>query len=414
MVDVTPLRASRSFRWLFLSQCLTTVGAMVTQIAIPLQVYGQTRSSLAVGLVGLAAVVPVVVFGLFGGAIADAMDRRRLVVVTSTGSATVSVVLVVQALLALDQLWLLYLCVAVQSAFAVIDMPARRSLVPRLVETQHIAAATALLYLLFNLGIVGGPMIAGVIVAAGGFAAAYGLEVATFAVAILAICRLPSVPPGGGGRQAGWSSVVEGLAFVRSRPVLWSSLLLDLDATVLAMPTALFPMLAVERFHGGPATAASQYSALAAGALVASLCGGWLPAVRRQGRLMLIAIVGWGSALIMFGLAQQLWFALAALALAGAADAIGGVARSTILQQDTPDHMRGRTSGALSVVGASGPQLGSLRAGAVAAAFGPEVAAVVGGLTCVVGAVAVKYAVPALDRYEPEPRPQPGETPTPA
>jgi MFS family permease len=403
VTDLTPLRSSGGFRRLFIGQSASMVGAQVTLVAVPLQVFALTRSSLAVGFIGFAALVPLIVFGLYGGAIADAVDRRRLILVTSTGSAAVSVLLLVQALLHLDRLWLLYACVAVQAAFSAVDSPTRRALLPRLVGPAHIPAANTLFHGVFTLGIVVGPLVAGVLISTSGYAAAYAVDVGAFAVAISAIYQLPPLSPEGGGRRAGLSSVMEGLAFLRSRPVLLTVFLADVNAMVFGMPRALFPAMAAGQFHGGPQVAGYLYAAPAAGALLASLLSGWLPAVRRQGRAVLVAVAGWGAAITVFGLVRVLWLALVLLALAGAADAISVVFRSSILQLVTPDAMRGRLSGVNMIVGAGGPRLGDLEAGAVAAAFGPNVAVVSGGLACMAGVLLLALAAPAFARYDARP-----------
>lgn len=399
LADVTPLRRSPDFRKLFTGQCLTMVGTQVTQVAVPWQVYKITGSSLAVGGVGLAALLPLILFGLYGGAIADSMDRRRLILITSSGSAVVSVVLVVQASADLDSLWLLYGCVAVQAAFFAVDLPTRRSLLPRVVEPADLPAANALLLLVFTVGIVGGPLIASAAVSLAGYGSAYAVDVVAFLIAITVMTRLPAMPPEGGGRKADLSSVLEGLRFLRSRPILWMCYVLDLNATIFAMPVALFPVLAVERFGGAPEMAGYLSAALAAGSLLGSLFGGWLPRVRRLGMATLTTVAAWGAALAVFGLVGSLWVAMIMLALAGAADTVSAVLRSSILQQETPDELRGRTSGVFTVVGAGGPRLGDARAGAVASLAGPGVAAVAGGLACVAGVVALATAAPSFARY---------------
>ncbi len=400
VADLSPLRDSPGFRRLFLGYGASIVGTQVTTVAVALQVYALTRSSLAVGAIGIVALAPLIVFGLYGGAIADAVDRRRLVLLTSAGSAAVSLLLALQALLHLDQLWLLYGLVAVQAAFGAVDTPTRRATVPRLVGPAQIPAATALLQVVFTLGIVVGPLVAGTLVAAGGYAAAYVVDLAAFAVGAAAISGLPPLPPEGGGRPAGLRSVVEGLAFLRSRSVLLTVFLVDLDAMIFGMPRALFPALAAEHFHGGPRIAGYLYAAPAGGALLASLLSGWLPAIRRQGLGMLVAVACWSVAIAAFGLARALWPALALLVVAGAADTISVVFRSSIVQLVTPDAMLGRLSGVNMVVGAGGPGLGDLEAGAVATAFGTTVAVVSGGLACLAGVLVLAFAVPAFARYD--------------
>jgi MFS family permease len=289
--------------------------------------------------------------------------------------------------------------VAVQAGFFAVDIPTRRSLLPRLVDPEDLPAANALLLMVFTVGIVGGPLVASAMVVTGGYAAAYAVDVVAFGIAIAVIAGLPSVLPEGGGRKANLASVVEGVRYLASRPVLWMCYVLDLNSTIFAMPTALFPILAVERFHGGPEMAGYLSAAFAGGTMLGMVFGGWLPSVRRVGLACLITVFAWGATLAVFGVASALWAALLLLAGAGAADAISAVLRSTILQRETPDELRGRTSGVFTVVGAGGPRLGDARAGAMAAAIGPAGSAVVGGLVCMAGVVVLAFAAPAFTRY---------------
>ncbi|MGW7410996.1 MFS transporter [Streptomyces sp. NPDC054863] len=399
LVDVTPLRRYPAFRRLVGGQCMTLLGSQVTQVVVPWQVYSLTQSSVSVGAVGLAALVPMVVCGLYGGAVADSMDRRRLILLVASCSALVSVVLVVQALAGLNNLWLLYGCVAVQAGLFAVDLPARRALVARLVGPDDLSAANSLLFLVFSVGFIGGPLIGGAMVVLGGYAVAYLVDIVAFAVAVTLLRGLPSLPLAGGGRRADVGSVVEGLRFLCKRPVLWMCYGLDIVATVLAMPAALFPALAVERFHGTTATAAYLSAALAAGHLLGTVLSGWLAAVRRVGVVSITVIVVWGVALAAFGLAREWWLALLFLAAAGAADTFSAVLRSSVLQRETPDAFLGRTAGVWTVVGAGGPRLGDGRAGFVAGFVGPGAAAVVGGVTCVVAVLALAAAVPSYLRY---------------
>lgn len=412
LIDVTPLRRYPAFRRLFGGQCMTLLGSQVTQAAVPWQVYEITHSSVSVGAVGLAALLPMVVFGLYGGAVADAMDRRRLVLLVACGSALVSAVLVVQALAGWNSLWVLYGCVAVQAGLFAVDLPARRALMPRLVDPGDLPAANSLLFLVFSLGVIGGPLIGSAMVAVSGYGAAYLVDIVAFGVAITLLRGLPSIPLPDGGRRADLGSVVEGLRFIRKRPVLWMCYSLDVVATVFAMPTALFPALAVERFHGSTETAAYLTAALAAGTFLGTVFSGWLGSVRRVGLASIAVVIAWGVALGAFGLARELWLALLLLGAAGAADTFSAVLRTSVIQRETPDELRGRTSGVLTIVGAGGPRLGDGRAGFVAGAIGPGAAAVVGGVTCVAAVLALAAAVPSFLRYRLTPQPDEKDGPT--
>ncbi len=398
--DITPLRESAAFRRLFAGQTVSLVGTQVTRVAVPLQVYAITGSSLDVGLIGLAGFVPLVVFGLYGGSIADAVDRRKLVLVTSTATMLVSVVLLVQAVLAINQVSVLFACVAVQAAFVAVDSPARRAIIPQLVRAEKLPAANTLAFGSMQLTVVAGPLLAGVAVGTGGFAWAYAIDVASFAGAFYSAVRLPSLPPGEGARRAGLASVVEGLRFLAARPVVRMTFVADLIAMIFGAPAALFPALAYEQFGGGAGTAGLLYAAPAVGAVAMTLLGGAIARVHRHGLGVVLSIAVWGVAITLFGLTSTLWLGLVLLALAGAADTVSAVYRSTILQVATPPEMQGRLQGVFIVVVTGGPRLGDFEAGVVAAAFSPRVSVVSGGLACLVGIGLLALAVPAFVRYD--------------
>ena len=394
--DVTPLRESRAFRALYLGQMVSVAGTQVTQVAVPLQVYAISHSSFAVGLVGLVALVPLVLLGLYGGAIADAVEKRRLVIMTSTGSAVISGVLVLQAGLGLNRLWVLYVCVAAQAAFAAVDSPGRRSMLPRIVLPDQLAAANTLSMMVFNLGVIVGPLLAAALISTLGYQAAYGFDVASFVVALFAVVRgLPPLPPAGGSKLVGLASIVE-----RPRRVLLMTFVIDLIAMVFGMPRALFPALAEQRYAGGTQTAGYLYAATAIGALLASLAGGWMTRVNRQGLGVVVAVIGWGAAITVFGVAPWLGVGLLMLAVAGAADSISAVFRSTMLQVAAPDEMQGRISGVFIVVVTGGPRLGDLEAGAVASAFGLTFSVVSGGVACIALTLLVAAMVPRFAAYD--------------
>jgi len=399
-VDTTPLRGSLDYRRVWLSQVVSLIGSSMTVIAVPLQVYAVTRSSFLVGVTGFVSLVPLVGFGLLGGAIVDATDRRRLLLGTTFGLLAVSVVLFVHAALHGRSLAVLYSCVAVQGGLLALEGPLRQVITRRLLPTEQIAAATALSQVLMNFGSVAGPLLAGVVVGTLGYPWAYGIDVVSYAAAIYAVWRLPTMAPEGGGRRAGAASVLEGLRYLRTRPVLLSTFGVDLVAMVFGMPRALFPALASGQFHGGARTAGVLYAAPALGALVGALGSGRLPAVRRQGAAVLLSVAVWGGAIAAFGVVTALWAGVLLLALAGAADMVSAVFRNTILIVSTPDAMMGRLGGVFTVVVAGGPRLGDLEAGTVAAAASPGFSVVSGGLACIVGVGLFAALVPKLVRYD--------------
>ena len=404
-LDLTPLRVSRPYRRLLFGDAVSVIGTQVTTVAVPLQVYDLTGSAAAVGLVGLAGLLPLIVFGLYGGAIADAVDRRALVLLTTSGQALLALVLVVQAALGLERVGLLYAVVAVQAALFAVDSPARQAFVPRLLPVPLLPAANALKQVEFNLGVTVGPLLAGVLVARWGPQSAYGLDALSFAAALAAVAGLPPMPPEGGGRRAGTASVLEGLAFLRTRQVLLMTFVVDLVAMVFAMPRALFPALADQVYGGGAQTAGLLYSALAAGALVGALFSGWFGRVHRHGVAVLVAIAAWGLSITLFGLTDVLVLGLLCLAAAGASDMVSSVFRTAILQAAAPDDMRGRLGGVFIVVVAGGPRLGDARAGGGAEVVGLQGSTVAGGLavlgiTAAVAAAATRFR--AYDARQPD------------
>jgi MFS family permease len=396
-VDTRPA-AIPEYRRLLVGQGTSFIGSMLTQVAVPVQVWALSHSSFYVGLVGLAGLVPIVVFGLYGGAIADAMDRRILYLWSSAGTWAVTLALLGQTLAGLHSVGLILAMVVVQSAFFAIASSARGAIIPRIVPTELVPAANTLNFTVGNIGQVIGPLFAGFLVTLDhGFEYAYGLDALLFTAALYSVLRLPSIAPDGTAPKLGFRAVADGLAFIITRPVLIMSFLVDIAAMVLAMPRALFPQVADDRFGGnvGP-----LYAAIAIGSVVAGLSSGWIGRVRRQGVALVVAIVGWGGAVALAGLAHQLWLAVVLLAVAGAADLVSAVYRQTILQTYAPDEMRGRMQGVFIAVVAGGPRLGDLRAGGTAAATSPTFSWVGGGIACMLVVAVAGFLVRPFWRYD--------------
>jgi MFS family permease len=396
-VDVRPL-AIAPYRRLLVGQGTSFIGSMLTQVAVPVQVYALTHSSLYVGFVGLSGLVPIIIFGLYGGAIADAIDRRRLYLWSSVGTWSVTLALLVQTLLDLRNIGLILALVAVQSAMFAVASSARGAIIPRIVDAGLVPAANTLNFTVSNVGQVIGPLIAGLLVGLDhGFAYAYGIDAVLFTAALYSALRLPDIPPDGSVQRPNLRAIADGLRFIALRPVLLMSFLIDIAAMVLAMPRSLFPALADLRFEGnvGP-----LYAALAIGAVLAGLTSGWIGRVRRQGRALVVAILGWGAAVALSGLAHQLWLVVALLAVAGAADLVSAVYRQTILQTYAPDEMRGRMQGVFIAVVAGGPRLGDVRAGATASVTTPQFSWVAGGVACMVVVLVAGYLVRPFWRYD--------------
>lgn len=395
LIDLDPLRTSGPFRVLVGGQLISVLGTQMTAVAVPFQVYAITRSSLDVGLVSLAQLVPLLACSLYGGSVIDAVDRRRLLVVVETMMAACSAGLALNADLG-TRLWPLYLLPAVASGLTGFASPARNAIYPNLVTAAQVPAAAATFQALYQMGAVVGPAVGGVLLAGAGVHFVYWADVATYSAALAAAWLLPAQPRAGKGPAPGLRSVAEGLRFVRRRPGIAGAYLIDLDAMVLGMPRALFPALAATTFGGGATTVGLLYAAPGAGALLGALTTGWVAGVVRQGRAVVAAVLVWGAAIAAFGLTSALPVALGLLAVAGWADVLSAVFRNTIIQLSTPDRLRGRLSGLQIAVVQGGPRLGDLEAGGVASALGDQVSVVSGGVACFAGALVLARLLPGL------------------
>jgi MFS family permease len=385
VTDVRPLQVSAPYRRLFFGNTVAQLGQQMSTVAVAIQVYALTHSSFYVGLVGIFALVPLVVLGLYGGAIADAVDRRTLALIASAGLWAVSIALAAQAFAGNRSVWFLYGCIAVQSGFYAVNNPARSAMVPRLLDKELLPAAAALNMASFNLGFTFGPMLGALAIKWQGFGAAYAIDVVTFSAAYYALVRMPKMPPLANSPRAGLRSVVDGLRFLKRSPNLRMTFVLDLCAMVLAQPRALFPALAFKVYGGGAGVVGLLQSAPAAGAVVAFLFSGWVSKVHRQGFAIVVAVLVYGAAVGGVGLTDALWLGVLFLAVSGMADMVSAAYRSTILQVAAPDQLRGRLQGVFIVVVAGGPRAGDFVAGSVASSVGERAALVLGGLACIAG-----------------------------
>jgi len=399
-IDITPLRESRDFRLLWLSQLATTGGRQVVVVAVPYQVYVLTHSSLAVGLLGLFQAVPIIVAGLYGGALADRFDRRRLQLIGKSLVALTSLALAIGAVGLRAPVWFVFLFVALAAAASTVDQAARAATVPRLVSRGLLPSALSLGQVLMQTAAIVGPALAGLILAQAGVTWVYLVDVACFLPGVLLVSRISPQPPlADHGVVLDWRAPAEALRHVRRNRLLVGIFSADLIAMIFGMPTAVFPALALSVLKIGAGGLGLLYAAPAAGALVGSLFSGWVRNVRRQGFAVFVAIAVWGVAIAGFGLAgRALWIGLPLLALAGAADLVSAVFRSTILQLSIPDAMRGRMSAFQLMVVTTGPRLGDLEAGAVAALVNPVFSVVSGGVACVVGIALLALALPEMRR----------------
>jgi MFS family permease len=385
VTDVRPLQVSPPYRRLFFGNTVAQLGQQMTNVVVAIQVYALTHSSFYVGLVGAFGLVPLVVLGLYGGAIADAVDRRTLALVASAGLWAVSIALALQAFLGNESVWVLYGCIAVQSAFYAVNNPARSAMVPRLLDKELIPAAAALNMASFNLGFTFGPMLGALVIKWHGFGAAYTVDVVTFTAAYYALVRMPKMPPLANSPRAGTKSVVDGLRFLKRSPNLRMTFIVDLCAMVFAQPRALFPALAFKVYGGGAGVVGLLQAAPAAGAVVAFVFSGWISRVRLQGLAIVVAVITYGAVVGGVGLTDVLWLGVLFLAMSGMADMVSSAYRNTILQVAAPDQMRGRLQGVFIVVVAGGPRVGDFLAGSVASTVGERTALVFGGLACIVG-----------------------------
>ena len=399
VVDTGPLRRNHGFRLLWTGQLVAAVGSQLTVVAVGYQTYRLTGSTAMVGLVSLGQLVPLLAGSLIGGPFVDAWDRRLVLLCTQVLLAAGSAGLAVNAMLAHPQVWPIFVCTAEAAAFQGVDWAARRASVRHLVPARDLAAALSLQSVAFQLTLVVGPAAAGLLIAHAGFGVVYGLNVAAFGIAFLAVARLPALRPAGGGQPAGTASLIGGVRYLQSSPPLAGAFLIDLGAMVFGMPRALFPELAVTLYGGGAATVGYLNAAVGLGALTGSLLTGHVGRVRRAGRAVAICVALWGLAITGFGVVPWLPAALALLVVAGAADVVSAVFRAMIVQQVTPDTMQGRVNSLIFAGLTGGPRLGDAEAGAAAALAGPQFAAWSGGLLSVVTAVVTCWAIPQFWRY---------------
>nr|WP_223188063.1 MFS transporter [Streptomyces sp. CBMA29] len=450
------MRGSQPFRDLWIGTSVSQLGGQIANVAVLAQVWDLTGSTVGTGAIGLATGLPMMLFGLIGGALADTVDRRALVRATTTGQLLVAALLFAQALAHNRNVLLLLALVALATVFSALGAPARRTFPVRLLPGDQVAAGLALTNVSFQAAMLAGPALAGLIIARWDFPAAYGVQAVTMAVSVLAVIRLPAMrPEGGGGPETtagggGWRRLAKGGAsgpsrggrrlsargarrrperggwrIVLRRPTLWGSMATDLAATLLAMPVALFPLVNEIRFGGNPRTLGLFLSAVAVGGITAGLLSGTVTRWRRGGLVQLSAAVVWGLALAGFGLAGPLWLALGCLAAAGAADTVSVVTRSALVQWETPDAYRGRVSSVEHVIGVAGPELGNFRGGLLASATSAPFSLVLGGVSAVLAVLAVAATNAPLRAYrtpshadadadadaEPVPAPVPGPVP---
>jgi MFS family permease len=401
VIDLRPLRVP-DFRRQWIGTAVTAVGSQLTAVAVPKQVFDLTGSSGYVGLTGAVGFVSLMIFGLWGGAIVDAFDRRLVMIVSNAGIAVTSGLLWCQAFAGLHSVWLILLLLGAQQAFTAVNMPARNAVVPRLVPAELVAAANALNYTVFTFGMVFGPLAAGVLIPVLGLPTLYLIDTVALVIATALLFPLPAMAPEGVASRAGLRDVVDGFRYLATQKVLLASFLVDMIAMVAGMPRALFPEMAERTFGdppGGGAALGWLYAAIPIGAAVLGVLSGWLARLPRQGMVVTLAVIAWGVFVAAFGLSGALWLAVVFLALAGAADLVSAIHRSAILQTAATDAMRGRVQGVFTVVVAGGPRIADLLHGWSAATFGTAPTNVAGGLLVIVLTIVAVALLPAFWRY---------------
>ncbi|HEY7892392.1 MAG TPA: MFS transporter [Solirubrobacteraceae bacterium] len=401
-VDIAPLRGSRDLRLLALGNFVTGLGTQAALLALPYQLYVQTRSPVLTGLLGAVELGPLVAMSLFGGALADRMDRRRLLLADQFALVVISAALAAGAIAGHPPLLALYALGALLAGFGAVQNVARSAIIPNLVESAQLPGALAFSFGLYQLTMVVGPGLGGVLIATWGLPTVYIVDAASCLAMAAAAGAIAPQPPHrvAGAHEAIGRAILQGLRFVRSKNALLGSFGIDLAAMTFGMPRALFPALSLTVYHAGAAGTGALLAAVSAGATVAALSTGWLSHTRRLGRVVICAVAVWGVAIALAGAAGSLWAAMALLALAGAADSVSAVCRSTINQLLTPDAMRGRMSSVYSLVVTSGPRLGDIESGTVASLVSPRFSVVSGGVACVLSVALFVRAFPALARFD--------------
>jgi len=401
-MDTRPLRIP-AYRRLWSSTIVTAVGSQLTAVAVPKQIYDITGSSAWVGAASMAGLLPLIVFALWGGAIADSMDRRKLLLITNSGIAVTSVLFWVQAATGLESVVALMVLLAVQQAFWGLNAPARNASIARLVPAGQLPAANALGSTVMQTGQVVGPLLAGVLIPVIGLPELYLIDALALCVTLWAVVKLPSLPPleSATPRRAGWREVAAGFRYISLHKVLLLSFLADIIAMVFGMPRALFPQLAAQTYapYGEGLALGMLFAAIPIGAVVGGLFSGTFSRARRHGWMVIGAVVAWGAAITGFGLSSNLWIGVVFLAAAGVADMVSMVFRGAILLSAATDEMRGRMQGVFTVVVAGGPRLADVLHGTAGSALGPRTAVAGGGILVIVIMLTLAATVPALRRY---------------
>jgi MFS family permease len=398
LVDITPLKISRDYRYLFFGQLISFFGTMMTFIVVPVQMYQLTGSSLYVGLLGVAEFVPMFFLAFVGGALADSVDRRRMLRWTEIGQTVTVAILLANAMLPAPRVWVLFVAVGLHAGLAGLQRPSFEALIPRIVPAEYMSAVAALNSLRFEVGFILAPIFGGFIIARYGASTAYLIDLLTFGASLIAVWLIRAVPPPPGADRPSFEAIKKGFRYAVSRQELLGTYLVDINAMFFGMPKALFPALAVA--FGAGASVGFFYSAIAVGALVATLTSRWAQWVHRHGLMVTLAAGGWGVAITLFGFSNSLYLALFFLAVAGYFDMISGIFRQTIWNQTIPDHLRGRLAGIEMISFLTGPMLGDAESGVVAYFFDVKTSIISGGILTVIGTIVLAILLPKFITYD--------------
>ena len=397
LIDLTPLKISRDYRYLFFGQLVSYFGSIMSFVVVPIQMYALTKSNLMVGLIGVAEFVPMFVLAFVGGALADAVDRRKMLRLTEIGQTIVTAILLGNALLPSPQIWVLFVCIGIHAGLSGLQRPSFEALIPRIVPPEYMTAVSALNSLRYNFGAILSPVIAGLIFASFGASVAYAIDLVTFIASLTAVWLIRAVPPAPDADKVSFESIKKGFRYAMSRQELIGTYLIDINAMLFGMPIALFPAIAA--LYGG-ASVGFLFSAIAVGALIASLTSGWAGKVNRHGLAITLAAGMWGVAIIFFGLSDNLWLALFFLGVAGFFDMISGIFRQTVWNQTIPNRFRGRLAGIEMISYLTGPMLGNAEAGIVAHYFTVKTSIISGGVLTIVGTIVLAILLPKFIKYD--------------
>lgn len=396
-IDLTPLKRNRDYRYAYLGQFVSFLGTMLSRVAVPFQVYHLTNSTLAVGLLGIVELIPLLLTAFIGGALADVMDRRKLLIYSEMGMALCILILMLNALSTHPQLWLIYVIAAITFALTGLHRPSLDALLPRLVSFEEIAATSVLSMFRATVGMICGPAIAGICIAIFGLAFTYMLDVLTFVFSIVALMQIRSLKPPETQDRPSIKSVMDALHYAISRQELMGTYVVDFFAMVFAMPNPLYPAMAV--MLGGAKTLGWLYAGPAIGALIVTVFSGWTSKITRQGAAVAISAICWGGAIACIGLCNHMLFIIFFLIFAGAADCVSGIFRTTIWNETIPDRLRGRMASLEMISYMSGPLLGTAQVGLVASLTSIPVAILSGGVLCVIAVCLSSILLPAFWTY---------------